>query len=104
MAKVKVNPGICGLSTTITASSEDGQMATVEITSECPLVMAYAAEIKELDAFAECFSHFEGSEVYSAAQRSKMHTACPVPCGIIKCIEVECSLALPKNVIMEIEK
>jgi hypothetical protein len=32
------------------------------------------------------------------------HAACPVPVGIIKAIEVEAKLALPKDVLMKIAK
>ena len=29
------------------------------------------------------------------------HGACPVPSAVLKCIEAECNLALPKGVSME---
>jgi hypothetical protein len=32
------------------------------------------------------------------------HAACPVPVGIIKAIEVEAKLALPKEVLIKVSK
>jgi hypothetical protein len=104
MATVKVNPGICGLKTTITVTSEDMQIAVIHIESECPAVAAMEKDIGEIDSYEECFSKFGGSRVYSAADAHCRHVACPIPSAIIKGIEVTCGLALPKNVEMSIEK
>jgi hypothetical protein len=103
MKKVKINAGICGFTTVVTAESEDGQIVTLDIKSGCENVMAMAKELNEqdeLDAFSICLSKPFSGAVYEAARLCR-HNACPVPCAVVKCIEAECSLALPKNVSIE---
>ncbi|MDO8685467.1 MAG: hypothetical protein Q7J78_02220 [Clostridiales bacterium] len=107
MATVKVNPGVCGLKTTIKVDSEDMQIAKVEISSECSHVMAMGkllAEIEELDAFSECFVKLGDGEIYKAANKACKHAACPVPSAVVKALEVACGLALPADVSFEITR
>ena len=104
MAVVVVNPGVCGLSTTIRAESEDMQNAVVAIETDCQHIKALGSEIKEVDSFAECFGKLGSGEVYKAAAKHCKHAACPVPAAIIKGIEVACGLALPKDVEFKITK
>lgn len=56
MAEVKVNPGICGLESTITVVTEDMQIANVEISTECPSIKQMENELKDIDCLVECFS------------------------------------------------
>lgn len=106
MAKVHVVPGICGFTADVEAVSEDGQAVRVTIASDCPHVRAmaeaFAAE-GELDAFAEVFSKFGQNRVTAAAVHLR-HPVCTVPAGVLKAIEVACGLALPKDVVLAIEK
>jgi len=104
MVTVKVDPGICGLKTTVSVTSEDMQTAAVSIESECPSVKQMEEELREVDAYAECFSGFGDSRVYAAAASHCRHVACPVPMAVIKGIEVACGLALPRDVGVGIEK
>ncbi len=104
MATVKVKPGICGLNTTVTVTSEDMQTANVAIESDCPAVKQMEAELQEIDSYSECFSKFLDSRVYGAAHKHCRHVACPVPSAVIKGVEVACGLALPKDVQFSIEK
>jgi len=104
MAVVVVNPGVCGLSTTIRAESEDMQNAVVAIETDCQHIKALGSELKEVDGFAECFGKLGSGEGYKAAAKHCKHAACPVPAAIIKGIEVACGLALPKDVEFKITK
>lgn len=103
MAKINVNPGICGLTTKINVSTDDMQTAIIEIDSKCPYISAMQNDIKELDAYSECFARIGEGEVYKSANRNCKHAACPVPSAVIKGMEVACRLALPKNVEIEID-
>lgn len=104
MTKVEINPGICGLKTTLSIESEDMQMAKLIISSDCPHIMHMQEELSELDAYIECFSKLLSSNVYKTADKYIKHVACPVPSAIIKGIEVECGLALPKEAVISINK
>lgn len=104
MARVRVNPGVCGMTTTITVTSEDMQTADVAIESECPAVKRLEAELQGIDGYAECFSKFSDTRVYGAANAHLKHVACPVPAAILKGIEVACGLALPHDAEIKIER
>ena len=105
MIEVKINPGVCGLCSTVKVESEDMQNATVKITTECGYIAKIAAELgDEVDGYAECFSKFGESKVYELANKYCKHAACPVPSGIIKGIEAACGLALPRDVEFKITK
>ncbi len=95
MKKVKVNAGICGLETIITAESEDGAEVTLNIVSECPHIKKFVETIGDtVDSYEVCFAKPNANPLY---ENFEGHAACPVIAGIIKSIEAECSLALPKN-------
>lgn len=104
MVEVKVNPGVCGLKSIIKINSEDMKNAFIEVTTDCPNIKPLEQELKEVDAYEECFAKLGESKVYELAKRHCKHAACPVPAAIIKGIEVACGLALPKDVEIKIEK
>lgn len=104
MSQVKVKPGICGFDTTIEIKSEDMQNATIEGTTQCPSILKLMEELKEVDGFSECFGKFGDSKTFELAKKHCQHPSCPIPSAILKGIEVECGLALPQTVEMEITK
>ncbi len=104
MTTVMVDAGICGMTSIIRASSEDGQLCSVSIESPCDAIQALGEKIKEIDGFAAAFSNFDANPVYKAAIAHYRHAACPVPSAIIKAVEVACGLALPGPVVFQIEK
>lgn len=104
MVEVKVNPGVCGLNTTIRVNADDMQTANIEICTDCPNIKPMEQELKEVDGYEECFSKIDGSKVYELAKKYCKHVACPVPSAIIKGIEAACGLALPKDVEIRISK
>jgi Family of unknown function (DUF6951) len=76
LATVEIDAGICGHTTTVTTTAGEGYKVHVLLESTCPHA-----------AYAHC-----------------VHAACPVPSGLIKAIEVQAGLALPKDVSMRIGK
>lgn len=104
MATTEVNAGVCGFVTTIRATSEDMQSATVSVESQCAGMQAMGKELTELDAMRECFGPYADSQVFQAASEHCKHPACPVPAAIIKTVEVACGFALPKDVTITISK
>ena len=99
MKKVKINPGVCGLLTTVQAESEDGMEVTLKVASACESVRNMMQELGDThDAFALCLTQPGKNSMYGyAAQHFPVHAACPAIAGIIKCAEAECGLALPRN-------
>ncbi len=104
MSQVNITAGVCGFRTTIKANSEDGQNVELEIISECPNYQQLQNELKQVDAFEECFSKVGNGSVYHAFRQYCPHAACPVPCGVIKAIEVSAGLALPQDAVIEVHK
>ena len=99
MTKVKINPGVCGLITSVEAESEDGVEVKVRIKSGCKSVNRMLSDIgDEFDAFKVCLVKPGQGPLYDYARKNfPGHCSCPVIAGITKCIEAECKLALPKN-------
>lgn len=101
MKKLIVCPGVCGLTCTITAESEDGVECSLTADTSCGAVKNMMAALEQpLSAYDVCFLKPGEGPVYEAAAKLA-HAACPVPSALIKAIEAECGLALAKNVTME---
>lgn len=104
MSKVHVNPGVCGLETIITVEKSGRSALNISLDTKCPYIKKMEPDLQDLDGYTECFSKFADSAVYASANQHCKHLACPVPCAIIKAIEVASGLALPRPVHFDIEK
>jgi hypothetical protein len=95
MAKVEIDSGACGLLTTVQASmGESGVKLNIE--SDCDAIQALAAELgNEIEPFQEISFRGEGPLTLKLSKEHCYHTACPVPVGIIKVVEVAAGLNLP---------
>lgn len=98
----KVDAGICGFKTIIEASLKERNIVEISMQTECPSLKPMAEELKEVDAYKECFAKVGESPVFHLARKYCKHAACPVPTAIIKDVEVAAKLALPKNVVIEL--
>lgn len=100
MTKVEINPGPCSLITSVEANSEDGMEVTVTVKSGCGAVNKMFAELgNTFDAYEVCLGKPATGPFYEyASENFPGHCACPTISGIIKAIEVECNLALPRDV------
>ncbi len=96
MAKAEIESGICGFCTTVTTTGE-GRKVRVEFETECGYVEQLAEALTEVDPYREISYRGEGPVTLRLAAEHLVHPACPVPSGIIKAIEVEAGLALPKD-------
>ncbi|MGI6030222.1 MAG: DUF6951 family protein [Eubacteriales bacterium] len=99
MTKVMIQPGVCNLPTSVEAVSEDQMEVKVTVRSGCEAVRKMMEELGDtFDAFEICLSKPGVNALYQyAAANFPGHASCPVLAGIIKCMEVECGLALPKD-------
>ena len=107
MTKVTINPGVCGLLTRVEAQTdEDCEEVTVKISSACEAVRKMYEELgSEYDAYEVCLVKPGVNAFYEyASKHFPVHASCPVIAGIVKCIEVECKLALPRDAQITFEK
>ena len=96
MASAEIESGICGFCTTVKTTT-DGRKVRVEFETECGYVEQLAEALTEVDPYKEISYRGEGPVTLRLAAEHLVHPACPVPSGIIKAIEVEAGLALPKD-------
>lgn len=104
LSKVTVFAGICGFTSIIKVQGTDDYKAKVKISSPCEMIKKMGAELTELDWTRSVTREMCDSLVYKTADKYITHTACPVPSAILKAVEVEFGLALPKDVSMKIER
>ncbi len=104
VVEVQVDPGICGLKSSITVESSDMMSAKVSIESDCPDIRQIGEHIQEIDSMKDVFAKLGDSSVYKLGKEFCSHGTCPVPGAILKGVEAACGLALPKDVHIHIEK
>jgi hypothetical protein len=103
MTKVIVNSGACGYSVTITAKKNKDNTIVVDLDTECAMVKKMLEDIAVLDRFAP-LTGFQSNPVYRSAAKHLKHVACPVPSGILKALEVEAGLNVPKDAVISFVK
>ena len=103
MATAEIDSGICGFCTTVTTTTE-GRGVRVEFETTCEHVKKLAEKLTEVDPFREISYRGDGPVTFKLAAEHLVHPACPVPAGIIKAIEVEAGLALPKDASIKPQK
>jgi len=102
MTITKVIPGPCGFETTIEAKQVAPGHVYVKVISDCKSLSKLNIGI--VNAMEDLYGSFESSKVYKKANECIKHIACPIPCAILKTVEVEAELAVPKGVTIEIVK
>lgn len=102
MTGVIVNSGICGFSVRIMVVMEKDKKIHVFLETECEMVKRMLEDISILDMRA-AFSGFARNPVYRSAAMHLRHVACPVPCGILKAVEVEAGVCIPRDVSIVFE-
>jgi len=103
LATAEISSGICGFSATVRTQME-GTKVKLSIESECKAIQDLAAELTEVDPFQEIMFRGSGPRSLEMGAKHCYHTACPVPVGIIKAVEIEAGLALPKDAVIKLSK
>lgn len=102
MTKVHVQPGACGLNSTITVTrvenDEDDYLVDIHIETESDNIKRLAKVLTQVNGMEQNFKNFLTSHIYQKSAETKLHLACPVPMAIIKAIEVECGFNVPRDV------
>lgn len=104
MAKAEICAGICGFTTTVVATSNGDGTIHLEVESGCKAVLKLAEQLRDVDPYREFTWRRQGPLTLQLAPQCLSHPACPVPSGIIKVVEVEAGLALPKDVTIRLSK
>jgi len=99
MTKAVVNAGACGMTVTIEVARVDKRSVRVRITTDCEMVTNLGDSLVRVDV-QEALKAYVESQVYRYASQCRLHTSCPVPMAILKAIEVEAGLALPRSVFV----
>ena len=102
MTRALVDPGICGKTVTIEVVKAGRRRVRVKVTTDCEKVTRLGESLLELDQW-EALKPQVDSQVYKCASECRLHGACPVPMAILKAIEVEAGLALPRPVLVQFE-
>jgi hypothetical protein len=107
-ARVRIDAGICGFRTTVVVRSEDNQNVAFDIESDCDKIRGLAGVLQKkgtIDAFQE-ISPVAESVVLGVTRKTLRGccAGCIVPVGVFKGMQVAAGLALPKHLLVEIEK
>jgi hypothetical protein len=97
LTRARIFSGICGFTTTVEAVMDGRHRVLLSIESECEVVQRLAEELTQVDPFQEITFKGDGPLTLRLAAQHLCHTACPVPAGIIKAVEVAAGLALPAD-------
>lgn len=107
-AIARIDAGVCGFHTAVTACSEDGVFVALTVTSDCEKICG----LGDLLAAKGAINAYE--EISPACESVIMTTVhdclkgccagCAVPVGIFKSLQVAAGLALPRDVTITIEK
>lgn len=103
MAKAEIFAGICGFNTTVLAH-RNGEGVEIKLDSECKAIQKLASELNEVDPWQEISARRKVPQTLELGMKYCTHAACPVPAGIIKAVEVEAGLALPKDVSIKLSR
>ncbi|MFQ5975791.1 MAG: hypothetical protein ACE5J5_05720 [Candidatus Hydrothermarchaeales archaeon] len=104
MSKVTVDAGICGFTAIIKAKKKGKNKVRVKIFCPCEMIKNLDKDLNEIEISSDAFLKMCDSVIYRLASKHIKHTACPIPTAILKAVEVEMGLALPKDVTMKIAK
>jgi hypothetical protein len=103
VAKAEIFSGVCGFSTVVEATM-DGKVCNLHINSECAAIQKLAQELTQVNPYQEISTKHAMPKTLDMGAKYCTHAACPVSVGIIKAVEVEAKLALPKDVVIKLSK
>jgi len=103
MTRLVVHSGACGFSAVVRAEKGPERTMDIAVESGCAMVQKMAAEITRLGR-RDALTAILHNPVYLAAGKHLKHAACPVPAAVLKALEVEAGLNVPKDATIVFEK
>ncbi len=80
----------------------EDSICNLSIESECKAIQRLATELTRVEPFREISFRKGTPQALAAGAKYCTHTACPVPVGIIKAVEIEAKLNLPSDVTIKL--
>lgn len=102
LTRVIVKAGICGFTTAIEAIKTGKRRVSVVVDSDCEAVAAMNGDLQDV-GWLEALGPPGKSAVWECVAQHLKHPSCPVPIGIMKAIEAELDLALPRDVVIHFD-
>ncbi|MHB1043402.1 MAG: DUF6951 family protein [Eubacteriales bacterium] len=102
--KARVYAGACGFTSVIKVEKISKMIVRVQLITACLDLRKLNEDLNEVDCSTGVFGSMVDSYIYKAASARLKNSDCPVPCAIIKAIQVELGGAIPKEVTIKIKK
>lgn len=100
---INVEPGICGFGCIVQAKKINKRNIKISVSeSNCEMVMKMSQLLKDI-SIRELFLPVTKNPIFLISERSKCHPSCIIPFAILKAVEVEMGVALPKRASIEFE-
>lgn len=101
---IVVETGICGFNCIVRAKKADKRSVQVSVIgSECKMVEELSNTLGKI-SISDLFSQVTKNPVFLCAERAGCHPTCIIPFAILKAIEVEMGMALPKKAGIDFKK
>jgi len=100
MTTVIVNSGACGFKIIIKAKKGKEKKIDLSLDTACEMVQKMLTDIATVDHRVTLIG-FRDNPIYLSAAKNLKHVACPVPSAILKAIETETGMNVPKDARIE---
>jgi hypothetical protein len=104
MATIRVDAGSCGFVSIVRAAKTGAGRVAVDIESDCAQVSEFSGRLDVIGTREIFHRPFNENSIYREAARSGLHSGCPLPCAVIKAVEVALGLALDKDVSLAFDR
>lgn len=94
---VRVHAGTCGMVTRISAKSDEMGFVTLDVESDCHHILKMSWGLEPMLPFGEVESPMCDTAIYKLATDNLPHAACPVPCAMMKALEVAGDMGIPRD-------
>jgi hypothetical protein len=102
MTKVVVDPGVCGFRCEIEVRKDAAGNARVSMESGCAQVSKLNENLGSL-TLEDIFTAPGKNKVFDVSQQAGCHATCSVALAVLKCLEVEMGMALPRDVAIRFD-
>lgn len=94
---VRVYAGTCGMISRIRAQADDMGTVSLKIESDCHHILKMSWGLQPMFPYGEVEAPMGDTEIYKLATKSLPHAACPVPCAMMKALEVAGDMGIPRD-------
>jgi hypothetical protein len=103
--KATIDAGVCGFRTVVEAESDDMQNVVFRIETDCENIRAMAGDLETVDGYQELGDGYDGQVLGAARKHLKgCCSACIVPSGIFKAMQVAAGVSLVAPCSIAIER